>query len=109
MPQHTIIVTDEEYKALAWGIADPPEWIDNFVHERARQFADAIILMALDDFTHTILNEDEKRQLVTALADLGIIINTVEGLPDNIKTAIIQKARIKSAAERQAESEAERA
>ena len=105
MPEHTITVTDEELKALTWDIVDPPAWLDNLVHEKARKCADAIITLALDDTTHTILTQDEKRQLVQALDVLGIVINTVDALPNSIKAAIIQKARVKTAAERQQEIE----
>jgi len=106
MPQHTITVTDEEYKALAWDIVDPVAWIDNLVHDKARRCADAIITLALDDLTHTILTAAEKELLVDALQAQGIIINTVKSLPDTIKAEIVKRARIKTAAERQLEIEA---
>jgi len=103
MPQYTISVTDEELKALEWDLISPVAWLENMVHSKAMRAADAIIFLALDDATHTILTAEEKRQLVTTLDDLDIIINTVAGLPPSIKAAIIHKARIKTAAERDEE------
>jgi len=107
MPDYTITISDEEEKALLWDIVVPQEWADNAIHNKARRCADEICRLALEDATHTILTIEEKRQLRDWLDNQEIVLTSIKQLPENIKRQIVAAARVKSAAERNAEAEAE--
>lgn len=106
MAQYTVTLTVEEEKALLWDMISIQDWAENAVFNKARQCADEICRLALEDKTHTILTLAEKRQLRDALDAQGIVLTSVKQIPLNIKRQIVAAARIKSAAERQAEAEA---
>jgi len=106
MAQYTITLTTEEEKALLWDMISIQEWADNAVHNKARQCADEICRIALEDQTHTILTRAEKRQLRDYLDNQGVVLTSVKQLPINAKRQIVAVARVKSAAERQAEFDA---
>jgi len=53
MPNITITLTDTQYKGLQYAAADPQDWADNAVSERARIANDEIILM----YTNRALDE----------------------------------------------------
>ena len=78
-----ITLTEAEAKAMAYVAYDPQEWAENAVHERARIAMDEIFQM----------------EVQRMLADP----NTTEIPAD--REAIVLAAKIKSAAERQAEAE----
>lgn len=107
MGEYTIMLTVEEEKALLWDMISIQGWAENAVFNKVRQCADEICRLALEDNTHTILTVDEKRLLRDTLDAQGIVLTSVKQIPLNIKRQIVAKARIKSAAERQAEFEAE--
>lgn len=104
MAQYTVTLTVEEEKALLWDMISIQDWAENAVFNKARQCADEICRLALEDKTHTILTLAEKRQLRDALDAQGIVLTSVKQIPLNIKRQIVAAARIKSAAERQAEA-----
>jgi len=103
----SIEIDDEVEKALEWDIAtDLETHFRKFVFAKARQCAIEICRLALEDHTHTILSLADKQLLRTYLDNQGIVLTSVNQLPDNIKKEIVKRANIKSAAERQAEFEA---
>ena len=81
MTNYTILLTDAEDKALGIVAFSQQEWIDNAIHERCR--------IAIDE----IVNAEVQRKLAAG--------EPITGSKDEIVLA----ANIKSAAERQAESE----
>jgi hypothetical protein len=84
MTTYTITLSDAENKALGFVAVSQQEWIDNVVHERCR--------IAIE-------------QIVAAEVQRKLAANeTISGSKDDIVNA----APIKSAAERQAELEAQR-
>jgi len=103
----SVQISDEEQKALEWDIVSLQEWADNALHNKARRCADEICRMALEDKTHAILSLENKQLLRDYLTTQGIVLTSVKDLPANIKKEIVKRANIQSAAERQAEIEAE--
>jgi hypothetical protein len=79
---YTITLSDAEDKALGFVAYSQQDWIDNAVHERCR--------IAIDE----IVNAEVQRKLAAG--------ETISGSKEDIVNA----ADIKSAAERQAEAEA---
>jgi len=53
MPDITITLTDTQYKGLQYAAADPQDWADNAVTDRARVANDEIISM----YTNRALDE----------------------------------------------------
>jgi hypothetical protein len=82
MATYTITLTDAEDKALGFVAFSQQEWIDNAIHERCR--------IAIDE----IVNAEVQRKLANN--------ETISGSKEDIVNA----ANIQSAAERQAEAEA---
>lgn len=82
MKTYTITLTDAEDKALGYVAFSQQDWIDNAVHERCR--------IAIDE----IVNAEVQRKLANN--------ETISGSKEDIVNA----ANIQSAAERQAEAEA---
>lgn len=107
MVQYTVLLTSEEEKALLTDMISIQEWLENAIHNKARQCIDAVCQQALSEDGETILTKAEKQAIVKALATEGKIISTVKQMPVTIKYQIVQKARVESAAERQARMEAE--
>lgn len=106
----TITITDEKVKALRWNIVDIQAWADNWLDKmkvKADQCVDAICQLAIEDETHTILTLAEKQQIRDWLDANGIVLTSIKQLPDNIKAQIVTAARVQTAAERQAEADAE--
>lgn len=85
MATYTITLSDAEDKALHVAALSAQDWIDNAVHERCR--------IAIDE----IVNAEVQRKLAAGEPITGT------------KEDIVLAANIKSAAERQAEAEAEAA
>jgi len=85
MATYTITLSDAEDKALKSVAVSAQDWIDNAVHERCR--------LAIDE----IVNAEVQRKLSAS--------EPITGSKDDI----VMAANIKSAAERQAEYEAEQA
>jgi hypothetical protein len=81
MAIYTITLSDAQDKALAYVAYSQQEWIDNVVHERCR--------IAIDE----IVNAEVQRKLS--------VNEPITGSKDDI----VMAADIKSAAERQAESQ----
>lgn len=107
MGQWTINLSAEEEKALLTDMISVQEWLDNVIHDKARKCIDRVATQALEDSTDKILTKAEKQQVVSALAAQGKIITTVKQIPEIIKYQIVAKARVKSAAKRNAEVERE--
>jgi hypothetical protein len=82
MATYTITLSDAEDKALGFVAYSQQEWIDNAIHERCR--------IAIDE----IVNAEVQRKLANN--------ETISGSKEDIVNA----ANIQSAAERQAEAEA---
>lgn len=82
---YTITLSDAEDKALGYVAYSQQDWIDNAVHERCRNAIDEIV------------NAEVQRKLTAG--------ETISGSKEDIVVA----ANIKSAAERQAEFEAQQA
>lgn len=83
MTTYTITLSDAENKALGFVAVSQQEWIDNAVHERCR--------LAIEE----IVNAEVQRKLAAN--------ETISGTKEDIVNA----APIKSAAERQAELDAQ--
>ena len=79
MGQYTITLTPEEEKALLTDMISIQEWIDNAIHNKARQCIDAIV--------EEVSNKQSKKLSVEE------------------KLAIVGSAQVKSATERQKEAE----
>jgi len=107
MKTFNIEIDDEVQKALEWDIVDLDEWARNAIFNKARRCADEICKQALGDKTHTILSLEDKQLLRTYLNNQGIVLTSIKQLPDSIKREIVRRANIKSAAQRQAEQEAQ--
>ncbi len=107
MATYTITLTDEEEKAWRWAMVDVETFLLNAQAIRTRRLFDRICTLALEDDTHTILTLPEKRWLRDHLDDEGIILTSIPRLPDNVKALIVAAARVKSAADRNAQLEAE--
>lgn len=105
MKTFEITIDDEVQKAMEWDIVNLDTWANNAIFNKARQCADEICRLALEDKTHTILSLADKQLLRDYLTNQGIILTSVKELPDNIKKEIVKRANIKSAAEREAEQE----
>jgi len=100
MAEYISVLSKEEEKALLTDMTTIQEWLDNAIHNKARQCIDKVCKQALEDSTDTILTQIEKQEIVSLLATDGRIISTVKQLPIAIKRQIVTKARIKSATER---------
>jgi len=85
MPTYTVTLTDAEDKALRHVALDPQDWIDNAVHNRCRQAVDKIYT--------------EEVERMTADPD-------ITNIPAN-KEQVVLDADIMSAADRQAQIDAE--
>ena len=105
MRDYIVSLDAEEEKALLWDVETIQAWLNNTVQNKIRRCTDEICRLAIEDQTKTILTRAENMQISQALA--GEIIITVERLPLEVKRQIVAAARVKSAAERQAEFEAE--
>ena len=103
MAKHTIELTPEQEKALLTDMVSIDEFIRNALLTRANRYINLICEKALKDETGEILAEIDKANIENQIAALGKVIYGMEDLPDNIKTEIVQKASIKSAAERNEE------
>ena len=103
MKTFSIEIDDEVQKAMEWDIASLDEWANNAIFNKARQCADEICKLALEDTTHTILSKNDKILLRDYLNNQGIVLTSIKQLPNNIKKEIVKRANIKSAAERNAE------
>lgn len=104
MKTFNITIDDEVQKALEWDIVNLDTWANNAIFDKARRCIDEICRLALEDKTHTILSLNDKRLLRDYLNNQNIVITSVKQLPDNIKREIVKRANIKSAAERQTET-----
>lgn len=85
MATYTVTLTDAEDKALRYVAFDPQDWIDNAVHNRCRQAIDQIYT--------------EEVERMTADPD-------ITSIPAN-KEQVVLDADIMSAADRQAQIDAE--
>jgi polyhydroxyalkanoate synthesis regulator phasin len=106
MSVYTIELSTEEEKALLTDMLSVQDWLDNAIHEKARRCMDEVCGQALRDKAGTILTTEEKQAIVAELANEGSIISTVKEMPEAIKRQIVSMARVKSAAEKNAEFEA---
>lgn len=105
MGNYTITLSAEEEKALLTDMISIQDWLNNAIHNKARQCIDAITKEVLSP--HSVaLTPSAKGQVMAKLGQLGIapLIPLVE-LPREVKELIVSLAIIKSAAERQAELE----
>ena len=102
----TITLNDEAVKALEWDIADDLQlWATIIILNRVKWTYDKLCEEALADTTDTILTVEDKQAIAAMLNNQGItIVRSVKAIPDNIKEEIVKRANIKSAAERNAES-----
>lgn len=79
MGEYTVTLSPEEEKALLTDIVSIQEWLDNAIHNKARQCIDRVVL------------EYSDKQPVK--------------LPLEKKLAIVKATKVKTAAQRQAEEE----
>lgn len=82
---YTITLSDAEEKALAFAALSPDEWIQHAIHNRCRVAIEEIVAMEVERIT------------------------AIGGTMSGTKEDIVLAAPIKSAAERNAEYEAEKA
>lgn len=87
MPDITITLTDTQYKGLQYAAADPQDWADNAVTERARIANDEIVTL----YTNRALDE-------------GVQIPATREL---IVEDAFARGWVKTAAQRNEEAEAE--
>lgn len=80
MGQYTITLSEEEEKALLVDMISIQEWVDNAIHNKARRCIDKIVMDCSDKQPNKIARAE--------------------------RLQIVRKAKVKSAAERQAEFEA---
>ena len=104
MKTFSITIDDEVQKALEWDIVNLDIWANNAIFNKARQCADEVCRLALEDKTHTILSLSDKQLLRDYLNNQGIVLTSIKQLPDNIKKEIVKRANIQSAAVREQES-----
>ena len=108
MKQFTITISDEEGKALLTDMGSIQEWIDNAIHNKARQVIDKVCEEAL--LTPGALTKSDISQIRVMMDERAIPpVMPVKRLPGTIKLEIVKRANIKSAAEKQAEEEAKMA
>lgn len=103
MADYVITVSAEEGKALLTDMISVQAWLDNAIHNKARRCMDKVCQDALEQ--DGILTEQEKREVMSTLAAQGRIISTVKQMPESVKADVVRKARVESAAERQAKEE----
>lgn len=104
--EYKIVLSPEEEKALLTDMLSIQDWLDNAIHNKSRQCIDEVCHRALEDQSNTILTVEEKRQLRDHLDQQGIVLTSVKQLPVGVKNQIVAHARVKSAAERNKEMEA---
>ena len=66
MPNITITLTDTQYKGLQYAAADPQDWADNAVTNRARIANDEIIQMYTNRALHEGVAIPATRELIVA-------------------------------------------
>ena len=105
--QYTITLSDEEEKALLTDMMSIQEWIDNAIHNKARQCIDTVCERALLG-GYEVLTKSDISQIRVMMDERAVppVIPT-KRLPQDIKQEIVKRARVKSAQEKQAEMEAE--
>lgn len=64
MSQFTVTVSVAQQKALEWDIKDIQEWVDNALHNKARQCID-LIVKEHSDYQPDKLTVAQKEQIVT--------------------------------------------
>lgn len=108
-------VSDEAIKALSTDmVSSIPavvflDWHMNTIQNKERQIVDELCEAALADGSEKVeaLTDAAKQQVVAELNNAGYILPPpVKQMPPSIKHEIIKAAKIKTAAERQAEFEA---
>ena len=67
MGQYTVTLSAEEEKALLTDMISIQEWLDNAIHNKARQCIDAI-LWEYSNRNPNKMSSGEKGQLITSLA-----------------------------------------
>lgn len=90
----TVIITDDEEKALLSDINDIDVWAFNAVENKVKQCVNSIVKRALTDTSNTVLSVADKEQLMTVLNSKGIIIPTIDIIPYNIKLEIVKRSNI---------------
>lgn len=74
MPDITITLTDTQYKGLQYAAADPQDWADNAVTERARIANDEIVQMTVAHCLDNGIQVPTTREAIVAYAfDNGIV------------------------------------
>lgn len=105
--KYTVELTQAEEKALLWDMLTIDDWLRNAIHEKARRTIDDITAIALSDTTGTVLSGADRQAVAAELSSRGIfLVGTVGQLPPDVKSDIVMRADIQSAADRQAEFEA---
>lgn len=104
MGQYTITLSQEEEKALLTDMLSIQEWLDNAIHNKARQCIDGVNEQALEPSSKMLTEPDLKaiRDMMDS-ANLPAVVITPRALPNHIKGEVVRRAKVKSAAERQAE------
>ena len=102
----TINLNDAAVKALEWDIAEDLQlWANIVINNKIKWTYEKLCEEALADTMDTILTVEDKQAIATMLNNQGItIIRSVKALPENVKEEIVKRANIKSAVERNAES-----
>lgn len=80
-------------KALKFDIGDLDIWLMNAVITKARISKDKICKLALDDTAHEVLSISDKQNIISQLAEQGLIITSVKQLPEAIRSEIVLKAK----------------
>lgn len=103
MGEYVITLTENQEKALLHVCASVQDWVDNAVHNRARQAIDECCEKALSDNAHVVLTAEQKAEVAQDMTDAGVFFESGKKLPESIKEKIISYADIKTAKEIEAE------
>lgn len=106
MGEYTIILSEEEEKALLTDMVSIHDWVSNAIHNKGRQMKDKIAEDAAKPELNYLTPDDwvEIKAMMEAQGVPPLIPARL--LPEKIKDEIVRRANVKSAAERQAEIEA---
>lgn len=89
MPQFTVIVSNEELKALEWDIYDVQEWIQNAISEKARKTMDTLVEQNTN-LNYKKISKAEKETIIQGL-NLETAKERTDRLEMEMKEELISK------------------
>jgi hypothetical protein len=101
MKEYIITLSDEEDKALAYVCEDQQAWLNNLAHNRCRKAIEEVCKKALgEDDTECELSPQDKAEIVQDMVNTGSMFVSPKQLPQQIKSKILQRARVETGKER---------